>query len=261
MSEADNPASRLIAIIKKAQAELSPKHPNQPPRNAAEGWARVFRTGDSTSIAGQLEIISRIVEASKLVNEVENRLRDIEGINLDRYLLPFPPIRALFSNVLNLQNATFQPQTISETHMAVLGFCEDKLAEYHSEPVIEEDVLKELLSDVNSLYEEIQASSISSELKTLILDMLHIIQTAIHEYRIRGVTRLKEALERIVGIYFINHDIVDAEADKESVSKFKKYLSKFTTAVTFATKLTKLIESGATIVGFLTPGGPTVPPT
>lgn len=254
MSEADNPVTRLIGILKKAH-EVAGRTSSQ---TANVGWPQVFDLSpNDQSLSGQMELISRLVETSKLVDEIENRLLSIEGLNHERYLLPFSTIKTLFSNLINLGNTQFNPRAITDTHMAVLGFCEDKLSEYHSEAVIEENLLKELLSDLNGLYEEVKASSITEELKALILDQLHIIRTAIHEYRIRGVTRLKEALERIVGMYVVNQSLIENESDTEPVSKFKAYLTKFSSAVTFAAKLTKLIESGAKIIGFLTPGGPT----
>jgi hypothetical protein len=219
-------------------------------------WGRVFGiTQDySSSITSKdlLEVIHRLIQLAKLIDETEQKLRSIPSLNLERYLAPFPAMRsALF--ISSLDSELKQP-LLNGTNIVILGFCEEKLAEYHLESKIEEEQLKELLDDVNSLYEQVKASSLHEKLKILILEQLEHIRRAIHEYRIRGVERLEEEMITIVGAYVLNKDLIENESGHAEVSMFQSIISRYAATVAFASHTTKLIEAAATYLPKLLPG-------
>jgi hypothetical protein len=252
MTKTDNPASRLIAILEKAHAIHQEKGavPNK------VGWAYVFEIptdGGMVEDKYHFELFSRLFQYIKLIDDTEAALRSIEGINTARYLAPFPAIR----NTVNLTalDEMFRPSRVDATHMVILGFCEEKLAEYHGEPKIEEEQLKVLLDDVNALYEDVLASSsLHEKLKSLVLEQLEHIRRAIHEYRIRGAERLREELVTLVGSYVLNKDLIEQEGDKKEVRRFQHILSNFAATVAFASHTTRLIEAAATYLPKLLPG-------
>lgn len=243
MSKSDNPASRLIAILEKAHLVLRDRG-SMPAR---AGWAYVFEiptNGNSLTTEDGIELIYRLIQFIKLIDETEQALRTIEGVNLNRYLAPFPAIRSVIS--LTGLDQAFIPNNVTDTHMVILGFCEDKLEEYHLEPKIEEEEIKALIDDINNLYEEVKASAINQQLRVLILEQLEHMRRAIHEYHIRGAERLREEMTIIVGTYILNKDLVEEESSKEEVNKFKNILSRFASVVAFASHATRLIEAAST---------------
>jgi hypothetical protein len=252
MTKTDNPASRLIAIVEKAHAILR-ENGNIPAR---AGWAYVFEiptNGKTVGDKDQFELISRLLQYIKLIDDVEAALRSIEGINLERFLSPFPALRSIVD--LTALDQPFLPNRVDVTHMVILGFCEDKIAEYHLEPKIEEEQIKALLDDVNALYDDVLTSSLHEKLKKLVLEQLEHIRRAIHEYRIRGAERLREELVTLVGSYVLNKDLIEQEGDKKEVRGFQHILNSFAATVAFASHTTRLIEAAATYLPKLLPGG------
>jgi hypothetical protein len=251
MDKTDNPASRLIAIYEKARS-VQTQNPNIPAR---AGWAYVFEIptdGQNLTVSNEIELIHRLIQLIKLVDETEQALLSIEGINHERYLTPFPAIRQTIS--LTTLSQAFQPHAVTDTHMVILGFCEEKLAEYHLEPKIEEEQIKNILDEINNLYEEVRASSLHENLKRIILEQLEHIRRAIHEYRIRGAERLREELVTIIGNYVLNREFIEQANDNPEVGKYKSLLSNFASMVAFASHTTKLIEAAAHYLPHLLPG-------
>src|SRR5205085_7285799 len=118
----------------------------------------------------------------------------------------------------------------------------DELSRRHIELSINEDELKEILREVNELFEEVSSSSLEKELKTYILTQLELIRRGINEYRITGIKRLQEALATTIGSMLINRDLINQASDKQEVGKFVSLTMRFANVVTLASKATALIE-------------------
>ncbi len=250
MIKTDNPAGRLHAILEAAKSHTG---------NGFMLWARVFDISiisDKISPETEFEITSRLIQVRKMIDEIEEGLRSIEGINLNLYLSPFSRIRHVIRiSSINFGNYESHLQQITEGDMTVLAFCAEELSKWQSEATIEEAQLKELIDDIQALYEQVRASELKPEIKNLILDQLEIIRRAIHEYRIRGVKRLSEALTTVVGAYVLNRDLLESESNKDEVRSFKDTLSKFASVVAFASHTTRLLEAANTYLRPLLPGG------
>lgn len=249
----DNAAVRLLSILKRAQSVSNMSN------QARFCWAQVFDIVDANTNQltpeQEVELVSRLVQLRTLIGDVEKGLRMIKGINLERYLRPFPRVLNAVKLTELQQQFSSYISPLTEGDFVVLEFCAEKLSEHHVEGVVEEDVLAEMLRDVNDLYENILSSSLNDELKTLILDQLEIIRRAVHEYRIRGIARLCEALPTLVGTYILNKELIEGSAETEEVGKFKNTLGKFASTVAFASNMTKLIEAASRYVPALLPGG------
>jgi hypothetical protein len=258
MIKTNNPAGRLYMILEAAKAAPG----------GADGyqtWAGVFKVPPYEASAPErkmpdesaAEALGRFLQVRTLVNEVESALRSIENINHSLYLTPFSRIRAAFS--LHYLNGGNYPGAvlgqITEGDMTVLAFCAEALDAQHSESVVEEEQLKELLDAVAALYEEVRAADVGTSLKEIILDQLEIIRRAVHEYRIRGVVRLQEALNTVVGSYVLNKEVWEQSADLKEVKDYKQVLSRFAAVVSFASNTVKLLEAAARYIPPLLPGG------
>lgn len=255
MSDKDNPAGRLLEIIQKAKIAAQQYGSNP----ALIGWASVFgipfdRNNFTVARDHDLTLINYLIQLDLLIKETESALMRVDDLP-DRYMRPFPRIREMLK-ISQLQSAfSGFISPITEGDMVVLEFCAEKLSNYHLESVVEEDELKGILDDVNALYERIIASDVTAELKTIMLDMLVVIRNAVHEYRIRGVARLEEALPTLVGTYVLNTKLIEAEDEKEEVGLFRRVLGRYSSMVATASHTTRLLEAAAAYIPPLLPGG------
>lgn len=245
---AENPVSRLHEILLKAKNIESAS-------NAISGWATVFnlQITNKDSFQIELEVFNCLIQLHKLIDEVEQLLRENEKTQNEGYLNLLSnvqrSIRVGAASGLNLLPG------VNNSELMVLELLAEKITPSNPEPVIEEEQLKGLLVELNGLYEEVAGSLLNEDLKKLILDQLEIIRRAIHEYRIRGITRLREALGESIGNLVLNSELLKQNSDKEEVNRFSKFFSKFASFVSFAANITKLVEAGGKYLPFLISGG------
>lgn len=238
----NNAANRVLNILEEARVAAS--------KNASQSgyrvWAEVFNIsieGNSVPPEAEETVTSSVLQLRKLIDEVEEGLRRFEGLDLELYLKPFPRLREVTRlSLLPSTNFYANLTQLTEGDMTVLAFCAAKIAELPSEPVVTEEQLKELLEDVNALYDQVLESSLESELKRIILGQLNGIRTAIHEYHIRGIARLREELEKSIGVLVLNEDLIKQSNDKEEVKKFGSIITNMATYISIAANLSKLAE-------------------
>jgi hypothetical protein len=254
---AANPAGRLLDILTEGK-RLNLGTP------ALSGWARTFGLevngrNNEISLDVEKETVSRLIQLQQLVAETEQKILSIDGINHTLYLSPFPRIKNVvrFSAFNSPFNNLLAP--VSDSDLIILAFCSEKLSEQHSERVIDEKDLQELLSEINTLFDEVNASDAPDPLKKFILRQLENIRRAIQEYRIRGTERLQEALEHLVGAVDLHAELVKSAPKSEYFEKFKRVINRFVSFVEFAQKLQPLLSAGIR-VGSLLSGDPEVPP-
>jgi hypothetical protein len=257
----DNPAGRLHRILQKAKDTQETGQIGQ----AREGWAKVFDIPASFIRTDRVEreveekLIENLIQLRLLIDETERSLRDIEGLP-ERYLRPFPRIRQIPLTELNVPFGNYI-SGITEDTLTVLEFCAEELSGRHSEPVVDDDQLKELLEDVNALFDEIKTSTLPSDLKVLLLQELEEIRKAIQQYRIRGVERLREGLAAVTGSVMVNAELIKNGNQYEAVSKFKKVFFALDSVITLASKAAPLIEPIKRAIGLLMSGDHNVPPS
>ena len=245
--EQNNPAGRLHAILSAAIQEIEVKRNNV---TAVNLWASVFEIPiDGPIIYEQslLEIISRILQLDRLIDDAETGLMKIEGLH-ERYFRPFARLRAVprQSLVGLTSDISGQIKAISEGDMTVLEFCAEKLEAQHAEVVISDNDLQEVLQEVNLLFDQVKTAQMDEGLQAFILDGLESIRRGIYEFRIRGSERLKETLGEIVGSLYVNYKTVQAAGDDESLEKFNKLFNRLSAMVTFASSSMKLLNAFAT---------------
>lgn len=242
--ETTNPAGRLHKILTKAK---------QSGGSPFGVWSRVFelqdykekaRNPDEATWEANIEVTSRILQVKQLIDDTEESLRRIEGLS-EKYFRPFQRIRPLiFQSLQNLNSGDLGPtmNQITEGDMTVLEFCSEKLEELHAEPVVNEDELKEILQDVNALFNEVRSAAIDPELKSFVLDGLETIRRGLNEFRIRGPERLKETIADVLANYMVNQRTPQTPEEEASLDKFNKAFARFVSLVTLAANAKKLID-------------------
>jgi hypothetical protein len=240
VNRSDNSAGRLLNILEEA------KKLNQPGQ-CIQAWARVLDIPvehNGTILPDkEVELVHRLIEVHKLVDEVETALKKIEGIKHELYLKPFSRIREVISFTRFNHNFPDTINKLTESDLTILEFCSEKLSERHIERVVDEEQLKEIQAEINDLLEQVQASTLSDEIKVFILDQLEIIRRAIYEYRIRGIQCLREALQTNLGAVILNRELINTERDRKEVKRFGKIISALASVVTFAADTTTLLEA------------------
>ncbi len=253
-----NPAGRLHEILSKAK--------KSPSGTAFSLWSGVFEvTVESTrarnplqaELEAQIEVISRIFQFKKLIEDTEESLHRIDGLS-EKYFRPFDRIRPLVKQSIGFMNADLSGMLgqITEGDMTVLEFCSERLEGLHSESLVDEKELQSILEDVTTLFDEVKISELDVELKTFILDGLESIRRGIYEFRIRGSQRLKEAIAEIIASFVMNHEITKTPQDQESWARFNRTLKRFVAVVSFAHSGIKLLEA---VAGPFLPASPDAP--
>jgi hypothetical protein len=215
MKNSGNPAQRLYHIIIKVRTVYKSRSQSGKSQISWDVWADVFDikgifdTDDIDSRENQLKVISAVNQGRKLVDKVESLLLKNDDIDHQKYLRPFPNLKKLFTRPFGLGSSFREYFVLGDSDVTTLEFCIDAVSKVYREKVTDENELKSLLSEIRTLYEQIVDLEIDQNLKRILLDMLRTMEDAIHEYRIRGVERLREALERLVGIYMFNKETIE----------------------------------------------------
>ena len=219
-------------------------------------WARAFEfPWASPSVLPEVfnedqqrDVVGGLLLFSQLIDETERSLRSMDVS--EKYLRPFPRFRSLvYASLSGLENIiTGHLTDVSESDLTILEFCEDEFRRHDLDWKLEDDELREILAEVNILFDEIVGAEIDATLKEIILDQLKIIQQAISEYRIRGPERLREALSSVIGNLAFARDQLQQEVGNENVDRFSKLLARFATIVEAGTKFLGLAQS---VRGFL----------
>lgn len=246
MVRVDNPAGRLHVMLSKVRTQPREKR-------TRDVWADLF----GVSPEAVHEIYRHLVLMQITLDEAREGLLRIPDLTQELYLLCFPNIQTAISPT-NLDSQWVQYQkSLDDGTMRGLAFCSDTLGKYQAENLIEQATLDEITSDLDSLSEKVRASSLDDALKIVVLDLLEALRRAIAEYRIRGATALRQALEASVMAVFRNHSLFQDAAEREEVGRFWQVLRKVDKAVTWALKKGALVEPVVRIVKMLgyTPGG------
>ena len=186
MSEG-NPARRLHGLLCKAakQADSDP---------VRQVWARVFGISPE-DLPGLWE---RWGDLQQLAKAAEARIRALPDDDLESLLLAFPPIqRAISFRNVDEQWSTYKHLLVGET-LTRLEYCARELRSSDEGPV-DPAVLKELLAEVQGLFDYVLSAELPTTLRAALLDLLDVMRSAITKYEIYGVEGLRRAITLGVG--------------------------------------------------------------
>lgn len=259
MDNKSNPAQRLYEIIKKAKAFDQNV-------NAISGWTDVFKLSSNLFDKDSAPIVQKIREIRKrqaevetmrclsqlirLVDDVEKILESKKDEDYESYKTPLPKIRlAIVPSRFNEGFSATLAQ-ISDADVHLLRLCAKAIAKDFSEKIVDEEELIKISIEISELYEEIISAEINQELKTILLELLEAMHQAIHEYRIRGISSLKDSIALIIGKFYMNEELI-RNTQSEEISKVMKIVNKFRQIYSFAADTVQLLGTGEVITKFL----------
>lgn len=217
MVDLNNAAGRLYTLLNRLRSTG---------KNTAiqHAWAEIF--GVDKDDLDQIIILN--AEIVKLTEETKNLILK-QDVNHDLYLKPFIKIQRVFALSLGhqVQNAL---EFLDEATMVGLEHCAELLSRTAMENQIEESVLNDLLNEIARLEKSILESTISVELKALLLDSLLEIKKAILYYRIHGAKGIEKAVKNTFGsvnYYRINNltTIINNEIDKKTLLDYVGFIA------------------------------------
>jgi hypothetical protein len=246
----DNPAGRLLALIREAKQRPDPG-------NALVGWTGVFGLPATTNNDVQVEVVMRLLAVHHLINDLEKAINAIENED-DRkpFLGPLPRLRNAVP-VANALNASFHGLlgNVSDSDLVILDFCSRHLHKSVAEPEVDSTSLSELANDVEELFNSVESSeSMDPELRTFLLKQIETVRRGVQEYRIGGIDRLRETLGEILGTAIINQEILERNRESQELQRFINAASKLMSLITFASKATKAIEAVSSVLPLLLSG-------
>jgi len=223
MVDFNNAAGRLYDLLKRLRSRGKTE-------SIQHAWAGIFHI-DKEDLD---QIIILNAETVKLMERTKNLILK-QKVNHDLYLKPFAKIQRVFALSLGhqVQNAS---ELLDEATMVGLEHCAELLSRTARENQIEESVLLEFLNEISRLENSTLESTISDELKALILDNLLEIKRAIHHYQIHGAKGIEKAVKNTFGSvqYFtINNPIINTnnEADKKVIFDYTELIANIITIV------------------------------
>lgn len=229
-----NPAQRLYNLIKK----LEPYFHNHQNKQVLEIWAKVF-----DSPQDEQEITKAFQSCHKLIDNIEDLLKNNERTNKQRFLAPIKRSRKLFS----FRHIYYFPNIVGDNvfnsgDQTALDFCIDAIDELPLEKVIDGEELGEIVEEIKNLYSKIKESDIEKKLRDLLLDLLKVMENSIHEYEIRGIKSVEEAVAEVLGKLLINQDLI--RNSKEEIKEFSSFWSKFFSVWAKAADSVQLLDAG-----------------
>jgi len=174
-------------------------------------------------------IVRALLLAAEGVDEIEWRIRQIPNKNYDLYLHSLPHIKQAFiAATSNRDFNQWKAAYIRSEYIGPLMFCDQLISEFYPEVEIKLDELQEFLKGVDALYEGVMASHLEPGIKRLILEQLQNLRRAVHEYRIKDVYVLSNALETAKGAIALHKAEIQEAVEHEDGDKIKDFVDKLT---------------------------------
>lgn len=216
MKTLNNPAGRLLEVLKRAKAF-------QPPNaKALEAWAKILEVPPN-DIPHLLTQFGKVLTLPKIVQE---RIKSQEEINHSIYLKWVPKVESCFKSI-NLETTIHSfTSNLDEAALDGLEFCSELLSRVQPEIEIDEKEIGKITKQIHKLQDEIIQSEIDNQYKFFMLEKLEELLKALQEYRIMGVEPIDEVFVNTFGRLATNQQIYEETKDTEIGGKFWSVLTR-----------------------------------
>lgn len=234
----NNPAGRLLAIIRKLQAARD--HNNT---STDKAWAKIFRIdSDNTGL-----LLNHIGKCLQLGNQIIEKLNKL-NLNHNLFLKDIDQIVLSFRDMHLQEDINSTLSRIKAESIRGLEYCDHEFSKQAPEKVIPEADLKKIHQEICSLHEEVAKADIDSYLKNFILDKLDLLRKAIELYDVDGCVPIEKALYEIAGSVAFSQDKLNGRNLKEIGKKFIKILVTLFLATQIINNVAQLPESISKII-------------
>jgi hypothetical protein len=212
----ENPAAKLYSLLENAQ-----RKGNDQCRTV---WATVFDIDKSDTSA----LFSKYHSLLELYFSTKRLIKENDRLNNDRNNKYMNIIgQALGSFSLTNSNSQFSGLLTSEV-MTALHYISENISLVYDLPdsVANEDEMKEILVDIETLISNITNSQLPPDVKQILVKNLFMIKESLHSYFITGIEGIRESLERTIGSVIMNNTVIAPEAANENVKGFYQIMIK-----------------------------------
>lgn len=231
MTSADqsNPAARLYIALRAAKNISQHK-------SVKDVWKSVFEVDTDSIIILQ----KNLVLLSNLADEVEKEVQKLD-VNPSVFLKHFPTIREILgvSNFSDLWQTT--RAKLGEEVLYSLEFCSERLNAVRPEKILTEEDFKRISKEVNDLFALIAKAELPEELRSVLLDTVQTLQSALAQYRIRGVSGLRQELFVVIDRLQRNYSDLSNQKGNPAVQAVFKMLGFWDTLTSVALNTPQLL--------------------
>ncbi|MDC7762459.1 hypothetical protein POL82_03130 [Priestia aryabhattai] len=206
-----NPATSLHELLEKASEKASSL------TNFRETWSEVFELepDDNCNLIKKYSILIDLYEKTRFYVEASNNT----SLKNDKNLMFLDQIDKGLNHVnFNGNMSHFNTHITSETLLA-LGYIAQFISiiyEVDDSKLTKEDI-NSLLSEIELLNNNLQDSSLPTDIINIICKNLDLIRASLVQYRYYGIEGLRDALEKSIGSFVMHEEQIIAEGENETV--------------------------------------------
>ena len=203
----NDPVSRLLKLIKDLKT-YRPTAGEQ--KTIANLFCQVL--GYDYDLLNAYKAISDTI---KLVEKAELEIINLDDVNKEHYLEPFPKLkRSLIIKTMDGPIGNFR-EKLDNNLILKLEMASNVISDQGNTIEINQDDLDQIITDVNELSENVRKSSINPDLRILLLERLEEIRIAAISFWVVGPEGLRRAAELNLGFIFSNHDQITTSEGKD----------------------------------------------
>lgn len=178
----NNPAGRLFSVLSRAKT------------SGASTYLLAYSHAFDVPRDDVSQIFLKLGQLGLAIDEIIEQMKLIDSKHLNTYLESVPHLKAAVS-VVQLAMNWDSGRSIRDEDLRALKYCSTDLSEFSREEELSHEQIQELKTDVDEIYEKVlKTGELDRELKRVVLEHLEAIRRAIHDYRIRGIRPVIEAV-------------------------------------------------------------------
>jgi len=233
MRTLNNPAGRLVTILRKAKSMKNQSSP------AKQVWPEILESKPKDIPV----LLKRLGQLLELPYDIRNQILQFDDIDQKIYLKWLPKVQKSFS-ALNL-DGPFKNfiAHIDEAALDGLDFCSDLLSRRSPERILDQEELNNIYSEAEELRVEIFESSIENELKLFLTQKLDEILHAIKEHNIKGAQPIENAVESTIGAIYIKPERFEKTKNTPKGEKFWRFLGRIALVLNITASGFQICES------------------
>lgn len=209
-----NPAYRVWQLLRRAVAQ------SQQIRTL-DAWARVFGVDSIEPPTSHFETLSLLGLLAEEARTAERQMKESAALSDELYEFAFRATeQAVDVTQLGSRWQTYK-QRITPDVLRALQTCSELTR--GEEGLIEEADLAILVEELASFEEAVIGGVLADELKTFILQQIHIMRRAVLEYRVIGVRAFRAASVEVTTNAAEQGSLIDEHVEEEEVKTLAVY--------------------------------------
>jgi hypothetical protein len=198
------------------------------------------------------EILYTMAGIISLIRECKEKVLSLNIGGPKVFLETISSLESAFSNINPSICMYVIQQDLDKATMNGLEFISHFIERDYGNYDIDEDKLRSLQEDVENLINEILNMKLPKEIKDMFIYSLEKIRSAIINYKIGGIDKLRDCMDIGIGQIVRNREILEINNNNQEVQegsqKYLVFLGKIELLVTIGSKIKEIVEP---IIGYI----------